>query len=479
MASIALRADPRALATVQRIADLAHARGGRALVVGGAVRDAVRGLPSVDLDVEVYGLAPDALESMLGAEFALDRVGVSFGILKLKETPIDVSLPRRESKAGLGHRGFEVFADPGLTIAEAASRRDFTINAMAYDPRTGELLDPYAGANDLAAGVLRHTSAAFVEDPLRVLRAMQFAARLDLRLHPDTAAIARTVNPEGLARERLYGEWEKLLLKGVKPSRGLAVLKETGWLSHFPELAALDGCAQDPEYHPEGDAFIHTGFCLDHFATERTGVTYDDLLTGFAVLAHDFGKATTTARGPDGRWRSHGHAEAGVAPTCTFIGRLTNQADLLRDVPPLVAAHMQPDEFFARQVGDAAIRRLATRVGRIDLLVRVVRADHGGRPPMPFTGVPAGDWLLARAAALAVTDRAPRPLVQGRHLIELGLKPGKSFGAILQACYEAQLDGGFATIEDGTAFAETLALTAPRVGATSPSPTLDGPRAVL
>ena len=206
MSPLDLSADERARAVVHRIAELAHARGGRALIVGGAVRDAVRGHPSADLDVEVYGLAPDVVESMLASEFALDRVGMAFGILKIKQSPIDVSLPRRESKAGMGHRGFEVLADPHMPVAEAAARRDFTINSMAYDPRTHELLDPHGGVADLKAGLLRHTSIAFADDPLRVLRAMQFAARFNMTLHPETAALARTIEPEGLARERLFDE---------------------------------------------------------------------------------------------------------------------------------------------------------------------------------------------------------------------------------------------------------------------------------
>jgi tRNA nucleotidyltransferase (CCA-adding enzyme) len=447
---LTLGADAGALAAVQRIADLAHDRGGRALIVGGAVRDAMRGHPSADLDVEVYGIAPGALEAMLATSFALDRVGQSFGILKLKGVDVDVSLPRRESKSGLGHKGFEVLADPHLPLDEAAARRDFTINAMAYDPRTHELLDPHGGADDLRAGILRHTSVAFVEDPLRVLRAMQFAARFDLALHPDTAAICRTIDPEALPAERLFGEWEKLLLKGEKPSRGLQVLIE-----------------QDPQWHPEGDAFTHTAHCLDAFARNRTGDAREDLVVGLAVLCHDFGKATTTTQDEHGRWRALGHAEAGVAPTRTFLARLTNQVDLAPEVTPLVAGHMVIDDVFTQQVGDAAIRRLATRVGRIDRLVRVALADKQGRPPLVVNEYPAGDWVLARAAALSVTQGAPAPLVQGRHLIEMGMKPGKQFAPILKACYEAQLDGAFQTAEDGSAFARTVVQAPARVGAAS------------
>jgi len=472
VSALQLRADPDAFAVVQRIAELAHARGGRALVVGGAVRDAVLGKPSKDLDVEVYGLAPSVVETMIASEFAIDQIGESFGILKIQKYPVDVSLPRRESKAGLGHRGFDVLADPGMSITEAAARRDFTMNAMSYDPRTDELFDPYGGAADLHAGVLKHTSAAFGEDPLRVLRAMQFAARFRLTMHTDTVAVCRAMEMEGLPRERLFDEWAKLLVHGAEPSRGLKVLEETGWLAHFWELDVLKDIQQDPVFHPEGNVLVHTAHCLDAFARERIGDEWEDLVVGFAVLCHDMGKASTTARGADGRWHAYGHASAGAEPTRSFLARLTNMDGLVRAVTPLVTAHMEPDDLYKQAVGDAAIRRLSTRVGRIDRLVRVVRADYAGRPPLVFARCPAGDWLLERAGALAVIDRAPSRLVMGRHLIGIGLKPGREFASILTSCYEAQLEGAFSTTEEGTEFARRLVAStdrAPRVSAAPPA----------
>ena len=226
------------------------AAGGRAWLVGGTVRDCALGLVPGDADLEVFGLEPDRLVEVLAEGFALDLVGRSFGILKLKDWPVDVGLPRRESKTGPGHRGFAVASDPQLPLPVAAARRDFTINAVYLDPLTGEVADPWRGLDDLEAGVLRHTSEAFGEDPLRVLRGMQLASRYALTPDHLTVAVCRAMTPEGLAHERVFGEWEKLLTLGGQPSRGLGFLEDTGWLAYFPELDALRGCPQQRRPQP-------------------------------------------------------------------------------------------------------------------------------------------------------------------------------------------------------------------------------------
>lgn len=448
-------ADADLAAALDHIGRKVAEAGGRALVVGGAVRDALLGRPAHDLDVEVYGLAPERLRALLGEDFDLDLVGQSFGVIKIRRLPIDVSLPRRESKHGLGHKGFEVHSDPSLTVAEAATRRDFTVNAIAWDPLTGEVHDPAAGARDLAAGVLRHVSEKFAEDPLRVLRGMQLAARFELEVAPATVALCRAIEPEGLARERIFEEWRKLLLLGRRPSRGLAFLRDSGWLAYYPELTALVGCPQDPEWHPEGDVWTHTLHVMDAFADERVGDAWEDLVVGFGCLCHDLGKpATTEIAG--GRIRSPCHEPEGEAPTRSFLARLSDQERLADEVVPLVREHLKPILLFRERAGAPAVRRLARRVGRIDRLIRVARADHRGRPPLPFDGFPAGAWLLARAGELAVAAEAPQPIVMGRHLIELGLEPGPHFGPLLEACFEAQLDGRFADLEGGLAWAREM-----------------------
>ena len=449
-------ADPALRDAALAVCRLVRDAGGRALLVGGCVRDAVLEHPPTDLDLEVYGVPPDRLESLLEQRFRVDRVGRAFGVLKIRGLALDVSLPRREFKIGEGHRGFHVQADPDLTPADASLRRDFTINAMALDPLTGELIDPHGGRRDLERRVLRHVSEKFAEDPLRVLRGMQLVARFDLTADPATVALCRTLGMEGLARERIEQEWRKLVLQGARISAGLAFLRDTTWLRFFPELAALVDCPQDPAWHPEGDVWTHTLHCMDAFAAERTGDAWEDWVVGLAVLCHDMGKPLVLRREGE-RITTPGHDRAGVEPARRFLQRLTRQRDLFEQVLPLVAAHMAPRQLYEGNAGDAAVRRLARRVGRIDRLVRVARADFRGRGPSPDAPFPAGDWLLARARRLAVLDARPRPLVMGRHLLDIGLEPGPHLGAILDACYEAQLDGRITTLEEGLALARELA----------------------
>lgn len=446
-------------AAVLEVAREVRRRGGRALLVGGCVRDELLGANPKDLDVEVFGLSPQELDDALSGAFQVDKVGASFGVLKA--TPrsggetLDVALPRRETKLGSGHRAFAVEFDPSLPLADAAARRDFTINAIYKDPLTGEILDPWHGAEDLRGGVLRHVSSHFAEDPLRVLRGMQFVARFNLAAAPETLAVCRSMTPENLPPERLFEEWRKLLVKGRKISLGLAFLRETGWTRYYPELEALIGCEQAPEWHPEGDVWNHTLCCLDAFAAERDrrGESEDEaLVVGLAVLCHDFGKPSCSRYDARvGRIRSLGHDEAGVAPTLSFLRRLTNEERILKEVPPLVRLHMRPYAMWKSRSGEAAVRRLAAEVGRIDRLIQVCLADDRGRPPFP-PQPEALDWLAAEAERLAVKDAAPKPVLQGRDLVALGLKPGPAFGEILRRAYDVQLDGAGSFVASGFLF---------------------------
>ncbi len=439
---------------VREVARLAKESGGRALLVGGCVRDALLGKPAKDFDIEVYGISPDALQGILARSFRLDLVGASFGVVKLHGHDIDVAIPRRETKLGLGHKAFSMEYDPSLSVAEAAARRDFTVNAIYRDPLTDEIVDPWNGRADLSARILRHVSDHFREDPLRVLRGMQFVARFGLRPAPETIAICREMTPEGLPSERLFEEWSKLLTKGVEISAGLEFLREVGWVKYYPELAALIGCEQAPEWHPEGDVWNHTLFCLDAFARHRKGED-DDLIVGLAVLCHDFGKPATTFYDKRvKRLRSLGHDDAGVKPTLSFLRRLTNEERILREVPPLVRCHMRPFALWKSHAGESAIRRLAAEVVRIDRLIKVAAADDEGRPPFP-SGPADIKWLAGGAQRLKVADAPPAPIVRGRDLIALGLKPGVEFGRILKDCYEAQLDGAFSDLEGGVAYARS------------------------
>ena len=443
------------LPEVRVVAKLVKGAGGRALLVGGCVRDELLGIEPKDFDIECFGISGDRLHQVLRERFELDLVGISFGVIKLHRFDIDVAMPRRETKLGLGHRAFGMEYDPTLTIEEASARRDFTVNAIYKDPLTDEILDPWGGRADLQKKVLRHVSGHFREDPLRVLRGMQFVARFDLTPAPETIDVCRTMTPEGLAPERLFEEWSKLLTKGVKISKGLEFLRAVGWVKYYPELERLIGCEQDPHWHPEGDVWNHTCCCLDAFAATRDegrGMRDEDLVVGLAVLCHDFGKPASTRYDPvKKRIRSLGHDEEGVAPTLSFLKRLTNEERLLKEVPPLVRLHMRPFAMWKDRSSDAAIRRLAAKVVRIDRLIRVAAADDAGRPPYPSEPEPLR-WLAREAERLRIADSAPKPLVQGRDLIALGMKPGVGFGKILKDAYEAQLDGKFLTHDEGVEF---------------------------
>lgn len=439
--------EPRHWRFVQRLAKACAEAGGRAWLVGGCVRSAILGEAVDDFDIEVFGLSPERLEAVLSQLARPSRVGKAFGIYKLAGWRVDVGLPRRERKAGSGHCGFEIDVDPHLSIGEAAQRRDFTCNALYLDILDGSIADPLGGKKDLEARLLRHCSARFPEDPLRVLRAMQFAARIPAEVASETIELCRSLTPEGLSRERFFNEWEKLLLAGKEPSRGLLALEACDWLKYFPELHALSGCPQDPQWHPEGDVWRHTLHCMDAFARQRTGDREEDLVVGLAVLCHDMGKPATTVH-EDGRIRSPGHEAAGVRPALSFMDRLNVPQRLVEQVIPLIKCHMRPGALHNAGSSAAAVRRLARDCGRMDLLMRVFRADSAGRPPMPDTSAETLHWLEEMARQLQVEREKPRPLLRGADLLERGWQSGPALGKFLEAAYEAQLDGDFSTREE-------------------------------
>ena len=424
----------------------------RAFLVGGCVRDWLLGEPQKDYDIEVFGLDYESLAKALARWGKVDLVGRSFGVIKLttcERNTYDFSIPRRDSKSGIGHKGFSVTFDPNLTIEEAAARRDFTINSMMYDPRERKLLDPFGGARDLKQRILRHTSSAFPEDPLRVLRGMQFAARFDLSAAEETVELSRSIKstyPE-LAKERVREEWFKWAEKSAKPSRGLEFLVATEWIEHFPELNAIRGVPQDPEWHPEGDVFTHTAHCCDAMATLADWKAADPetrIVYMLAVLTHDTGKAITTVEAMKrGELRivSPGHEEASGGLAEDFLNRINAPRAIRERVVPLVVNHMA----HFQSVSDRAVRRLAKRLEPENIrgLLTLMTADSFGRPPLPRQ-VPESVRLIAtKAEELSVREQPPDPILLGRHLLEYGLQPGKQLGQILHSAYEAQLAGEF------------------------------------
>ena len=455
---------------MQKILDLSGAvrdAGGRALLVGGCVRDALMRIAPKDWDLEVYGVAPERLRKILDRFGPVNVVGEAFTVYKLG-ADLDVSLPRRERKSGRGHRAFVIEGDPSMGFVDAARRRDFTINAILQDPLTGEIIDPFAGQRDIELGVLRAVSAeTFVEDSLRVLRAAQFAARFEFRVEPETVELCRSIDLSDLPAERVWGELEKMLLRAQRPSIGLGWLHALGVLEKlFPEIYALIDVPQDPEWHPEGDVFVHTRLTIDQARQSIESLPYPRQVTVMlAALAHDFGKPATTEF-IEGRLRSRGHEAAGVPPTESFLSRLNVHTidgyDVRNQVISLVREHLKPGEFYKKrdEVGEGAFRRLARRC-EPDLLYRVAKADSLGRnaewvPREKWYGSEAQEWFIQRARELDVEQRPPEPLLLGRHLLALGLQPGPRIGEITSAVYEMQLDGRVRSVDEAIEEARKL-----------------------
>jgi len=442
-----------------KLARLVRDNGGRALLVGGCVRDWLMNEAPKDWDAEVYGIEPAALRRMLETFGRVDAVGEAFTVYKLG-TDLDVSIPRRERKQGRGHRAFIIEGDPAMSFEDALRRRDFTINAVLQDPLTNELIDPFNGQADIANKTLRAVSIeTFAEDSLRVLRAAQFAARFEFDIEPATIELCRAIDLTDLPRERIWNEMEKLLLRARRPSIGLKWLDDLGVTTQlFPELQALTGVPQEKEWHPEGDCNVHTRLVVDRARELLDDLPYAKQVTlMLAALCHDFGKPATTEF-IDGRIRSRGHEEAGVAPTESFLERLNvytmDGYDVRAQVVALVRDHLKPGEFYKKrdEIGDGAFRRLARRC-ELDLLYRVAKADSLGRnadwvPREKWYGSEAQEWFIERARELEVSQHAPAPILLGRHLIEMGHTPSPRFGKILSAVYEMQLDGRISTLAE-------------------------------
>jgi tRNA nucleotidyltransferase (CCA-adding enzyme) len=450
---------PPDLDRARDIAAAVRAAGGRALVVGGWVRDRILDRPSTNVDLEVFGVPADRLRRLLEAFGRVEAVGESFQVYKLGT--IDVSVPRRDSKAGRGHRGFVVTGDPDLSIEEAARRRDFTINAISWDPLTGEYFDPFDGRRDIADRRLRAVDpATFPDDSLRVLRAVQFAARFGFALDAGTAALCRTIPLDDLPAERVWGEIEKLLFAPC-PSIGFGIALDLGVVARlFPELQALAGCPQEPEWHPEGDVWVHTLQVVDRARTRIDDLARpQQLAVMLGAVCHDLGKPVTTAL-IDGRIRSMEHEEQGVRPAAALLDRLNLHSidgyDVRKQVLGITAQHLKPGAWYKvrDEVGDGAFRRLAQKVD-LELLARVAKSDCEGRKPGTFD-CSAMDWFLHRVRVLGVEHRPPAPILLGRHVLALGLQPGPRVGEILKAVYEQQLDGTVTTLKEAVAAAKEL-----------------------
>lgn len=453
--------------------------GGKPFVVGGLIRDAVieseLGIKSKskDIDIEVFGVEWNALRNIL-LTFSnnVNEVGDSFGVLKFVSfdgVEVDFSLPRRENKIGKGHKGFQAALDPNMTQKDAAGRRDFTMNSLAWNPFTEEIIDPFNGLEDIRNRILRPTSSHFSEDALRLLRGMQFAARFDMKLADDFQSALFCIRAgnefKELKRERVFEEWEKWALRSIKPSAGLRFLLDSGAIEFFPQIARMLPIEQDPEWHPEGRVFEHVCEVVDAQAEQcvRDGIDGERRLKlMMAALCHDFGKVSTTVF-KDGRWRAPAHDVEGEKPTREFLElagfvvpeqKSVNQ--FVEDVVALVVCHMRHISFGGSR---REVRRLALAVNIKDL-AQIVESDHSGRPPLP-KGLPENmKKILELAEGLAIEDEKPQPILQGRHLvagvdcvIQTPMKQGKAIGEFLKRAFEAQIEGEFETFEGAAAWA--------------------------
>ncbi len=433
---------------LENILDELGSIGALPILVGGCVRDHFLNLPIKDYDIELFKIdSLDMVEKSLQKFGNVKQVGKSFGVLILSVDgyDFDFALARTEKKVSQGHKGFEVNINPNMDFKTASLRRDFTINSIGYDYLKKEFLDPNNGIEDLKNGVLKHIKDdTFIEDSLRVYRAVQFCARFNLVLHKNTFNLCKNMVEENLLeelpKERIFEEFKKLFLKSIKPSIGLTLLKDLGVLRYFPELKALDGCIQDKEYHPEGDVWVHTLMTLDEMVKYKTGDEYRDLYLFYALFCHDLGKPFCTETTDEGRVTSHKHESLGVEPTISFLSRLTDEKKFIEKVVPLVKNHLAPFQLYKAESSIKAVKRLSLKCNIEDLCI-VCLCDCKGRTiPDKDKCDKAITWVLSQAREMNISNEGLKPLVQGRDLINLGMKPSKEFATILEYALNLQID---------------------------------------
>ena len=428
------------------LSDISNA-GGRALIVGGAVRDSLLGISPKDIDFEVYGLSYDQLNDILQKYGKVDLVGKAFGVIKFvgqDGSDFDFSLPRKDSKSGVGHKDFNVEVSSNLTPEEAAARRDFTFNAISYDPLTGEIIDPYNGRKDLQNKIMRHTSDAFAEDALRVLRGMQFASRFGFDIAPETAELANSIRDQykHLPKERVHEEFKKLVRKGIEPGRALDYLYKTGWSENFPHIHNLKGVPQEPEYHPEGNVDVHTAHVMNEaarIADEQNLSPEDREVLVYAALCHDFAKPKTTKtmlkKGVE-RITSHGHEEAGGPMAREFLSQIGAPRNIIDKVVPLVENHLNHIHHSNTTKQDSFVKNLAERLhpANIKSLEQLIEADHSGRPPLS-KGLPEQAKYMSDKAKLHGVYEGRHPgFLQGKDILQRypWVQPGAHIGDTLK-----------------------------------------------
>jgi tRNA nucleotidyltransferase (CCA-adding enzyme) len=420
----------------KRIADA----GGRVFYVGGYVRDQFIGKESKDVDVEIYGIDCSVLMDILSDYGEVDTVGKSFGIIKVKGLDFDFTMPKTKRKTGAGHKDFEVSVDPYMPYKEACRRRDFTVNSIMQDVLTGEIVDYFNGRRDIEDGIIRHVDdKTFVEDPLRVYRAIQFAGRFGFTIAPETLELCRNIDLNFLPKERVFEEIMKLLMKSDNPSIGFEYIRELAVLKkHFPVLDKMIGCEQQLDHHPEGSVWNHTMMVVDEAAKLRYRSKYPEALM-LAALLHDIGKPATRAI-RNGKVTFYAHYDVGEAASIKFLKTITNDKRLTSAVSTLVKYHMNPIFLYNSHAKVSSVRRLANKCDIQELLL-LHEADHKRMESSSAPGSnPVTNWFRDIIESNSL-DEKMEPLLKGRDLIELGIAPGPRFGKILKDAYEMQMDG--------------------------------------
>lgn len=432
-----------------RLAQAVRVAGGTAYYVGGCVRDTLMGFDIKDIDIEIHGIAPAVLEQILDTLGTRIEIGKSFGIYGLKGYDLDIAMPRKETCLGRGHKSFAVDVDPFLGTEKASLRRDFTINAMMQDVLTGEIIDHHSGQEHLSNRILRHVNdTSFGEDPLRVLRGAQFAARFQFIIAPETIVLCKTMELSDLSKERVFEEMKKALLKADKPSIFFEALRSMEQLSvWYPELNALIGVPQNPVHHPEGDVWTHTMMVLDHAAAFRSQ-TENPLGFMLCALTHDFGKAVCTEN-IGGVVHAYAHETKGLRLIEGFLRRLTTETALIRYVLNLSELHMKPGRMAADHSSIKSTNRLFdSAISPIDLILISI-ADGLGRGGALRN--PAEEKFLWERYETYQTYMA-RPFVTGKDLLDAGLIPDKHFKEILAYAHKLRLAG----VEKSAALKQTL-----------------------
>ncbi|MCQ2500925.1 MAG: HD domain-containing protein [Lachnospiraceae bacterium] len=428
----------RDLDMAKKIALLVHEAGGRVFYVGGFVRDLLMKRDNKDIDIEVHGITVEKLEEILNSVGYRTEMGASFGVFGLKGYDLDIAMPRKEEAIGRGHKDFKVDVDPFLGTEKAAIRRDFTLNALMQDVLTDEIVDHFGGVDDLKKGVLRHVNTeTFIEDPLRVLRGAQFAARFDFAIAEETIELCKGMDLTALAPERIMGELEKALLKAEKPSVFFERMREMEQLGYwFPELEQLIGVPQPAKHHPEGDVWTHTMLVLDQAAGLRKQAK-EPLYLMLAALCHDIGKAITTEE-INGRLHALGHETEGLPLVKKALQRVTNENALIKYVLNMTELHMRPNQMAADGSSQKSMNHLFDRSVSPEELILLAEADYTGR---------AGEWdfepnrMFFKERLEVFQEMMAQPYVMGRDLIEAGLKPDKNFSELLAYAHKLRLAG--------------------------------------